>query len=60
MFAYRIVENDNSWMVAIWEHLGRYDNRYVTADGFLISTQGLFALVVGPLSLVSILLLLLL
>lgn len=53
MFAYRIVENDNSWMVTIWEHLGKYDNRYIRADGFLVSTQGLFALVGGPLLLVS-------
>jgi hypothetical protein len=52
MFAYRIVEHDNTWMVSIWKHLGRYDTRYVTADGFLISTKGLLALFGGPLYLV--------
>jgi hypothetical protein len=54
MFAYRIVESgNNTWMVSIWDHLGKYDSRYVTADGFLISTKGLLALFGGPLFLVS-------
>lgn len=53
MFAYRIVERDDTWMVSIWDHMGKYDSRYVTADGFLVSTKGLLALFGGPLFLVS-------
>jgi hypothetical protein len=53
MFAYRLVEQDDTWMVSIWRHMGKYDDRYVTADGFLVSTKGLLAVFGGPLYLVS-------
>ncbi|CAE7690489.1 Ebp, partial [Symbiodinium microadriaticum] len=54
MFAYRIVDSESSsaWFISLWQHMGKYDTRYTTADDFLVSSNGIMATVVGPLLLV--------
>jgi hypothetical protein len=55
MFAYRIVDqgSSSSWFISLWREMGKYDSRYTTADDFLVSVNGIMAVVVGPLMLVS-------
>jgi len=49
---YRYIANGkDNWGTAYWHFLGRVDNRYKSADSFMVSTSGILAVFVGPSSL---------
>lgn len=50
IFAYRASQDQGSktWLVSVWYFMGTIDDRYLTADGFLVSTTGILAILVGP------------
>jgi hypothetical protein len=37
------------WQYILWKKLGKFDGRYVNSDGYMVSSYGFEALIIGPL-----------